>query len=223
MKKVGGYIPDELRNVWKHDRAKKKEYKKARAEKRRLAALDPFPKPKRLKNEPKGGVDVPHAKPAIAFISSDIDDEASDASSIPSTPARAVNILTLEPQIRRFIADIGRQTMVLPPMEKESRRRVHLLAQAFNLNSKSVGKGDKRHTTLNRTTRTGINIQEGRIAALVRGKFGSATFGTAFDQRGGEGSGRTPFVRTREGDVVGHKAAKISKENVGFKLLQRMG
>lgn len=107
-------------------------------------------------------------------------------------------------------------------MEKESRRRVHLLADAFNLKSKSVGKGGDRRITLIRTTRSGTQIKEGKIRSLLKGRFRSAVFTSPHDRRAGDGAG-AKFGKTKEGDVVGHRAEKINAENRGYQLLERMG
>jgi len=125
-----------------------------------------------------------------------------------------MSLVSLTAQIRLFVNDLARETMVLPPMERESRKAVHEIAAAFHLKSKSAGKdGSGRHTILTRTSRTGTGIREGKITAILKRSgvdvpVAARTHGTA---------------RHREGDIVGQKAAKIDDGNVGFKLLQRMG
>lgn len=211
--------------MWKRDRDKKAAYKKARAEKRLLALQDPFPKPKKSRSRKGKGKE----KTTNSFQNGDEldneDDEDSDDDATSESgvkPAPIVDLVTLTAQIRVFIADVGRQTMVLPPMEKSSRQRVHSLAAAFNLKSKSVGKGGGRHTTLIRTSRSGIGLREGKITALLKHQGSDIPFTRANDRRAGTSGGQGP-VKSREGDVVGHKAAKINGENKGFQLLQRMG
>lgn len=205
-KKEGAYVPSELQGAWKRDRAKKAEYKKARAEKRRLAALDPFSvSNSRAKGKGKAIVWTEGEQDSVHSEDSDGEPGVTNISPI-------VDLVSLTAQIRMFVKDIGRETMVLPPMTRESRKRVHEIAAAFHLKSKSTGKGDNRRTTLIRTSRTGIGIRQGKITAILR--------------RGGADipSGRPHGpARHREGDIVGQKAAKIDEHNVGFKLLQRMG
>ena len=54
---------------------------------------------------------------------------------------RVVDFVSLEAQIRRFLFDIGgKDTMVLPPCDKATRKRIHELADAFNLKSQSKGR-----------------------------------------------------------------------------------
>ncbi|KAF8322050.1 hypothetical protein DL93DRAFT_2051005 [Clavulina sp. PMI_390] len=136
-----------------------------------------------------------------------------------------VDIPTLIEGIDIFLADIGRQTMALPPMDAASRKKVHEIAHAYSLKSKSVGKGGDRRTTLIRTSLSGLNVSQGKIRALLK-RFGAYKHGTEFaqawDRRAGKDEGKK-MIRHRDGDVVGHKAARIDESNMGFKMLQRMG
>lgn len=210
----GAYVPSGLQDVWKRDRAKKAEYKRARKEKRRLAMLDPFlPSNSRAKNKGK----------AVASAEDDHDhSDDYDHEGEEKKPSPIIDLVSLTAQIRIFIHDIGRQTMVLPPMETASRALVHKIAAAFNLKSKSAGKGSNRHTTLIRTSRTGIGISEVKITAILKRSGAEGPFARVHDRKSGNAGGRGP-ARHKEGDIVGQKAAKIDEHNVGFKLLQRMG
>jgi hypothetical protein len=110
-------------------------------------------------------------------------------------PNRTVNASTVVDEIRRFAADIGgRSSMALPPMDKHYRKQVHEIASAFNLKSQSKGKGSDRYTTLWRTTRTGLQINEKKIARCL-GISGKAS---GSKQRAAD---RNP--RPKEGDEVG--------------------
>jgi hypothetical protein len=121
-------------------------------------------------------------------------------------PSSRPQLSIVEELIRDFVEDIGgRDALVLPPMEKPMRAKVHELATAFHLKSRSQGKGDGRFTTLFRTSRTGTVIKEWKIEKLVHG------------------SQRRRVVRHKEGEEVGKAAPKIGEGNLGFKLLQQMG
>uniref|UniRef100_D8QB07 G-patch domain-containing protein n=2 Tax=Schizophyllum commune (strain H4-8 / FGSC 9210) TaxID=578458 RepID=D8QB07_SCHCM len=134
-------------------------------------------------------------------------------------------------EIRRFIADIGRVSMALPPANKETRKKVHELANAFGLKSESKGKGEARYTTLRRTSRTGYTVDERKIGRIVRGAgghggmFGSSSFGGDREKgkRGKGGGAPVRVPRHREGEEVGGTAPKIGESNVGFKMLAMMG
>ena len=112
-----------------------------------------------------------------------------------SDPDRIVNMSTLVEQIRRFAENIeGGPSMALPPMEKFQRKQVHEVALAFNLKSQSKGKGLDRYTTLWRTTYTGLQIDERKIARYLRNQ--DMNFVPA-----GKAVRKNP--RPKEGDEVG--------------------
>lgn len=46
--------------------------------------------------------------------------------------------------IQVFLGDLGKSTMVLPPMDKIGRQKVHMLAEAYGIKSKSKGAGKAR-------------------------------------------------------------------------------
>ncbi|KAI5830900.1 hypothetical protein K523DRAFT_271177 [Schizophyllum commune Tattone D] len=223
-------LPVELQEQWEKDRAKKAANKRARQLARMQVAADPLA-PK------KGGKKM---KKAIAAAARQMDpsygrgDMAySDDEDLPGTihviPNRVIDINTLVMEIRRFIADIGRVSMALPPANKETRKKVHDLAEAFGLKSKSKGKGDARYTTLTRTSRTGYAVSERKIGKIVRGAgghggmFGSSSYGGEKGKKGKGGGAPVRVPRHREGEEVGGTAPKIGESNVGFKMLAMMG
>lgn len=130
------------------------------------------------------------------------------------TAGKSVDMRKLEVELRDFVFNIGgpRETS-LPPMDKASRAKVHQLATAFNLKSKSSGKGDSRFTTLIKTTKTGINMDERKIRKLTGGRV---------EFNGSNRGGATPRQH-RDGDEVGKEAPRIGENNIGFKLLAQMG
>ena len=48
--------------------------------------------------------------------------------------------------IRSFLEDEGKTTYSVPPMDKEGRKKIHMLAECYGLSSKSRGKGKARFT-----------------------------------------------------------------------------
>lgn len=89
--------------------------------------------------------------------------------------------------------------MSLPPMEKQSRKQVHELALAFNLKSQSKGKGKARYTTLTKTSRSGVMVNERKIRRIrkTNGMFIEPLEGAD------KGKGRSTMPRHRDGDEVG--------------------
>jgi len=132
-------------------------------------------------------------------------------------PGRVVDPETLVKQMRRFLANgDGGNTMSLPPMDREDRAKLHELAAAFNLKSKSKGKGSDRYTTLIKTTPSGFNINEKKISQFLHNNWNNGRFSS------GKGK-RTAIPRQRDGDEVGKEAPKIGESNIGFRMLASMG
>ena len=50
--------------------------------------------------------------------------------------------------IRAFLELDGKNTFSLPPMGKEGRMKIHMLAECYGLTSKSRGKGQSRFTSV---------------------------------------------------------------------------
>ncbi|KAJ7621039.1 hypothetical protein FB45DRAFT_992151 [Roridomyces roridus] len=182
-------IPAELQDIWDRDRAKKAENKRRRALERLELAADPLAHHKGGKKGRKAMLAAARTDPTITVL-----------------PNRVIDMTTLVQQIRRFVGDIGGPvSMSLPPTDKATRKNIHEMAIAFNLKSVSKGKGDSRYTTLTKTTRTGLRVDERKVGKLAR--------------RGGDGRGGAAFGR----DEVGKAAPKIGQSNIGFKMLALMG
>jgi R3H domain len=195
MRKKDRDIPPELHDQWERDRAKKADRKRLRTLTRLQSAENASPtrRSSRRNENVLGGARVQGN----------------------TVYADRVNTLSvLEELIRKFLGNLDMMQLVLPPKGKDWRKRAHLLAEAFNLKSKSTGKGEGRFMTLIKTTRSGISINERKIFRLVGGDNGEG-----FKASHG---GAKP-VRHRDGDEVGKMAPRLSGSNVGFKLLQQMG
>lgn len=119
-------------------------------------------------------------------------------------PNRIIDLTTLIQQIRRFISDLGGpESMSLPPANKETRKNVHELAQAFGLKSVSKGHGEARYTTLIKTTKTGRNVDEWKIAKVMRRSGGAGARGDSFEFAEFEGRKGRTVPKHREGEKVG--------------------
>lgn len=176
-------IPPELREQWEKDRQKKAENKKKRALARLEAAADPMA-------EHKGGKKGQKAMLAAARMDTNV-----------KFPNRIIDFVTLENQIRRFLDDIEKKTMTLPPADRHIRKNVHALANAFNLLSVSKGRGIGRYTTLEKTTRSGININEKKVNAIVK-SFSKKWIGPLDRDKGRNGK-VVSLAKHREGEEVG--------------------
>jgi len=99
-------------------------------------------------------------------------------------------------------------------MDRGSRKKVHQIAQCYQLKSKSRGAEGDRYTTLIRTSRTGI--KEGKRGEQKLKRL------LGHDRKTGAGPPKSRLFQ-RDGEVVGSKAEPIGESNIGFKLLSRMG
>ncbi|KAF8134687.1 hypothetical protein K438DRAFT_1922921 [Mycena galopus ATCC 62051] len=207
-------LPAELQAIWDKDRAKKAENKRLRALARMEAASDPLA-------HKKGGKKGRKAMLAAARLPFD-----PTITPLPHLANRVVDLPSLVSQIRRFVGDIGGpQSMSLPPADKATRKTVHELAIAFRLKSASKGKGEGRYTTLVKTTRSGLGVDEKKVAKILRGGGGGGEFVRWGGEKGNGGGrgGPAAVPRQRDGDEVGKAAPKIGETNIGFRMLAMMG
>ncbi|KAF9074369.1 hypothetical protein BDP27DRAFT_1316958 [Rhodocollybia butyracea] len=199
-------LPADLAALWNKDRAKKALYKQERELERLAAAADPLTKKKGGKKGRKAMLAAANFDPTITVI-----------------PNRVIDMTTLVQQIQRFIDDIGGpNTMSLPPANKQTRKNIHELANAFNLKSQSKGKGEARYTTLTKTTMSGMRVNRQKVAKIVRRSGGDTGFVGGSDVWK-KFAQRSQMPKHREGDEVGKTAPKIDETNIGFKMLASMG
>ena len=121
-------------------------------------------------------------------------------------------------------------SLSLPPMDKEDRKLVHYIANAFSLKSKSVGGGRSRFPVLQKTRRSqtynesAIRNIEARMDQIFfprmdkGSKSGRSTGRGAFKARKG-GAAASYF----DGEVVGATAPELGIENRGRAMLEKMG
>ena len=126
-----------------------------------------------------------------------------------------LDLETIEAIMRDLVYDISRKSVTLPPLPKEIREQVHRMALAFSLKSRSEGSKNttRKVMVISRTGNTGTSINEFKVGKILkRPRTG-----------GGGGGGDGGHSKVAEGEVVGHKAAKISQDNIGYRLLAQMG
>ncbi|EJD52322.1 hypothetical protein AURDEDRAFT_111072 [Auricularia subglabra TFB-10046 SS5] len=190
------FVDPALAAQWERDRQKKAQQKREREEQRALiaaAALSPQ-----------------HAKHLAKRFMKDNRNSGYATGAPIALPDGKADFVVLEAEVRAFVGDLRRDALVLPPLDKASRARVHLIAQNFGLKSKSTGGGVSRFVTLSRTSRTRETAQnENKVRRLL---YGGALKG---------GAPRAP--RHRDGDEVGKAAPKLTDTNLGYRLLQQMG
>lgn len=128
---------------------------------------------------------------------------------------RPIDLESIEATMRALVYDVSRKSVALPPLPKEMREKVHRMALAFSLKSRSEGSKNRAQKVMviSRTSKTGTFINEFKYSKILKKPR------TGGDGGGGGGG----HSRVAEGEVIGHKAAKISQDNIGYRLLAQMG
>ncbi len=120
-------------------------------------------------------------------------------------------------------------------MDPYDRRRVHEVANAFNLKSKSVGGGTSRFPILYKTSRTTDYDKDALVG--IEAQLNSRRFMHRSDKRRAKDPTRNPTIARRargggfasagvsyrDGEVVGAAAPEIGSENRGRTMLEKMG
>ncbi|WVQ62170.1 uncharacterized protein L199_000308 [Kwoniella botswanensis] len=241
--KKNKFVPPELQVQWEKDRLVKAEKKQQRELERLIAEIEPtlagYSRKGKAKAKGKGKAHqaaVAHLIPASASQVADLFDISSDEEGDFPLPlfrkgGRIPTSMPLEmvdERIQIFLDDRGKTTLQLPPMGKDDRKKVHMLADCYNLGSKSRGSGKTRFTVLTKNKRSGTLVDEIKIERLLTAsqKVGGS-FYKALYTRGGKakvkGQSSGPSIRHKEGDMVGHGADKIGQDNIGHRLLSKMG
>ncbi|KAG0285235.1 squalene synthetase-like protein [Linnemannia gamsii] len=156
-------------------------------------------------------------------------------------------LTSINDHIKEFVNNRSKVSLELPPLAKALRRRVHLLCEQYNLRSQSVGSGKNRFPVLLRTEKTKMPHMPIDLRKFMNAGFGprvQAEFDNRRDRsnnsrRGASNSRRDgkrgggvgndtnkdprDSARAVTGSVVGGTASEISKENLGHRMLAKMG
>ncbi|KAK9717979.1 squalene synthetase-like protein [Basidiobolus ranarum] len=152
------------------------------------------------------------------------------------------NMYHINGLILQFLKDSSVTSIPLECMDKNKRQAVHLLANAYNLKSKSMGAGDKRYPVLYRTKYTMDPVNPAKIRQILRSanttpRKAKSPFESTKKERYGKGNAKnqvfTPTKASRVynpnspippiGSVVGQFAEPIGESNIGHQMLQKMG
>ena len=225
--KEGDLWADDLQLQWEKDRSTKAAAKRKRAAEREATAADPFHNThgKGQKSKKVAKKELKRARRQARARGESLDSDEERRLTGGSGLRHAHDLNELNSQIQVFLADAGKDTMSLAPMDKRSRAQVHLLADAYSLKSKSRGSGSSRFPILIKVARSGIEVDHRKIRRLLSssGMFG---IGTAAASRGkpkekktiGQSGGGALAPRNREGIEVGIGAERIGADNIGHKV-----
>ncbi|POW04021.1 hypothetical protein PSTT_10729, partial [Puccinia striiformis] len=125
------------------------------------------------------------------------------------------DVTRLNEIIRDFIYE---NVLILPPVSKDSRAAVHEIANLYHMKSRSRGSGKRRHPVLTRTKNTTHILPSRQPLFRILNRSTDPR-----NQNSGSSSSARLVPRNKEGALVGQGVAHIGAENVGFKLLTKMG
>ncbi|KAK6520400.1 hypothetical protein TWF506_000662 [Arthrobotrys conoides] len=132
--------------------------------------------------------------------------------------------------IKQFLMSGVAERLSLPPMQKQDRLHIHILAHGFFMQSKSQGKGNDRFPVLYKTKQSRLfEGDEKAIDILLsnpsgrgsQGRFGNNRSKSSRQFTSGSGGDRT--IHNKDGMIVGTGAAELSQGNKGYDMLARMG
>lgn len=161
----------------------------------------------------------------------------------------AINFRQINREIKAFMNDDIEDALEMDPMPPLPRKFLHELAHLYGLKSKSAGQGRDRHCVLYKSERNSlprsvksVNSLVNRADQAVLWMDKSVTKGKKFTQasvpghvketrvRGGKGKKASaggeptaPSTKPAVGTVIGKHAKPIAEDNVGNRLLQKMG
>ncbi|KAI1345981.1 hypothetical protein F5Y01DRAFT_299061 [Xylaria sp. FL0043] len=146
-----------------------------------------------------------------------------------------MSIDELADEIEVFILS-SREQLILPPFDKGARKIVHVIANTFNIKSKSAGAGTGRYPVLYRSKATlpyDEELFEQAFSRVRRTWFPRVDVDEKVVQETRvlkraetrirkSRTGKSSIV-LREGDIVGQHASEIGVENKGRAMLEKMG
>ena len=137
-----------------------------------------------------------------------------------------INMKQINRDIRAFVTDPTQPaTYTFPPMEKAVRKRIHSLALLYNLDSKSKGKARQRYLFLTRTPHTKKATNFEAVDRLVGVPIHAGDKGPQPDKDHlpKEKHAKGQSAKPKAGSIVAHGAMPIDADNIGNKLLRKMG
>lgn len=135
----------------------------------------------------------------------------------------------LNRQIKAFISS-DEDSLEIEPQSPAVRKYIHDLAHLYILESKSQGKGDERHCVMNKTSktiRTPRNISSldkfiekaNKCVRWERGEYSNKNEASKVEKK----DSKKPNTKAIPGTIIGDNAKKIDDDNIGNKMLQKMG
>ncbi len=158
----------------------------------------------------------------------------------PYTPGE-ISFRQINREIKTFINDDVEDYLEMDPMPPLPRKFLHELAHMYGLKSKSTGQGRDRHCVLYKSEHSGLSRNPKAVKQYIERadkaitwmdktvtkgkKFTEASVPKSVKESrsGKDAGGKRSDTKPAVGTVIGSNAKPISSDNVGNKLLQKLG
>lgn len=140
------------------------------------------------------------------------------------------NFSQLNRDIKLFLKDED-ELFETSPAAPEVRRFIHLLGNLYRLKTFSVGKGHEKRIVIQKTEFSGLANNTRQLEKVIeQGNKAVKWCDNELEPKEKNNSSRKGNVNSRnlsakpaDGTIVGEKSAPIKEDNVGNKMLQKMG
>ncbi|PJF16983.1 hypothetical protein PSACC_03212 [Paramicrosporidium saccamoebae] len=171
------------------------------------------------KRQRKGRPKKSHAGPSI--------DHGGRSKKDRHEPDFDVNFKQLNREIRDFVkTEESGESFELEPHPPMVRKLVHQLAHMYGLRSKSSGQGVERYCVLIKCENTRLPRDLKRLDKFLEGAQKAARYAGSGREKGKEkvkAKPTTTAARVSPGTVIGSEAAPIEDDNIGNKMLRKLG
>ncbi|KAH3672430.1 hypothetical protein WICMUC_004266 [Wickerhamomyces mucosus] len=162
---------------------------------------------------------------------SNIQKEHSNSKDLSLKYPYSFHIKEIRDEFELFLHDSKRQALTFPPMDPHGIKTLMKIAYYYNMKSRKFGKGLKIHAVIIKNKRTFHSLPDYHsIGQLMRqrrvfNRIDQKRPRTEVEAEQSKSSrrGNSSKAHVKEGDIVGADAPEISSNNVGRKLLMKMG
>lgn len=143
-----------------------------------------------------------------------------------------IHIKDIRDEFEKFLQDGNRQALTFPPLDPHGLKTIGKMANFYNMKSRKFGKGIKSHIVVIKNKRTFHSLPRyNEISVITRQRpvFNRTDAKRTKDEIANSKDGSKSrhankgSLHVKEGDIVGEKAPEIGQENIGRRLLERLG
>lgn len=140
-----------------------------------------------------------------------------------------LHVKDIRNEFEEFLNDSKRNALTFPPMDPHGIKTVQKFAYLYNMKARKFGAGLKSHAVAVKNKRTFRSLPDYHSIAMlmkqrpVFNRIDQKRAKADIDQEKSSRRGVPSKAHVKEGDIVGADAPEISSNNVGRKLLMKMG